>query len=299
MSTDTWAAVVDHTSDAGFRAWVADVIARITALGGSPAHILQTADTGQINTATVTRPGTNTEGGYAVFAFNDTQQGAAPIYFRIGFGTEATATVPRMTIIVGTGTNGAGTITGVTSGVARNISQGVGVVSTAISYTSHLCARDGYFFLGWKKDSGTADNYRCGFMICRTVDADGVPDDDGCVIYGRGSTIAVMSYQVLRFTDSVASGWGASTRYAQVPWTITSSLVGTDSQAFTHFFPFPKMRPLLGCCTYVHAEVTGFTTFSVALIGVTAHTYLAVTAQGMGYGDSHTSTNYGLAFIFE
>lgn len=299
MSTDTWAAVIDHTSDAGFRAWVADVINRITALGGSPAHIIQTADTGQINVATVTRPGVNTEGGYAVFAFNDTQQGAAPIYFRIGFGTEASATVPRMTIIVGTSTNGAGTIGGVVSGAARNISQAVGVVSTAISYTSHLCAREGYFFLGWKLASGSAGRYRIGVMISRTVDAAGAPDAEGCVIYGNGATIANMSYQYLRFiATTAASTVGTTIDYAFVPWAVTSTLVGSDSQAFTHFHPFPKMRPLIGCCTYRQSEVTDFTTFSVALVGVAAHTYLA-TYQAMAYGEKGTSANYGLAFIYE
>lgn len=294
MTTATWAAVIDHTSDAGFRTWVADLITRFAAIG-----LVQTADTGQINTATVTRPGVNTEGGYAIFRFNDTQQGTAPIYIRFGFGTEASATVPRITIIVGTSTNGAGTIGGVVSGALRNTCQAIAVLSTVTAYTSHMCLIDGYFWLGWKLSSGSADNYRAGLMIARTVDAAGAADAEGCVIYTRGATIGGMAYQYLRFIATTgASAVGTSIDYAFVPWAVTSTLVGTDSQAFTHFHPFPKMRPLIGCCTYRLSEVTNYTTFSVALVGVTAHTYLAVT-QAIAYGEKGTSANYGLAFIFE
>lgn len=66
MTTASWSFSIDHQTDAAFRAWGSDVNAHLAAVG-----LKQTIDTGQINWSTVTRPGTNTSGGYEIWCFND------------------------------------------------------------------------------------------------------------------------------------------------------------------------------------------------------------------------------------
>lgn len=95
MTTASINTAVAHSSDATFRTWVAEVIAQLLAVG-----LTQTADTGQIDTATATRPGTNTSGGYAIFRFNDTAHSTTPIFFKLEFGTASSAAVPQMWITV-------------------------------------------------------------------------------------------------------------------------------------------------------------------------------------------------------
>lgn len=66
-------------NDTDYRASVSDLINRLTAAG-----LVQTADAGQINPATVLKP-TNTGQyrGYAMFRFNDALQGTKPIFIKI------------------------------------------------------------------------------------------------------------------------------------------------------------------------------------------------------------------------
>jgi hypothetical protein len=106
MTTASTLTPFDQTTDAGFRAWVSSIITQLAAVG-----LTQTSDTGQINTSTVTRPGSgNTSAGYTIWQFNDSLQGTSPIYFKLEFGSGSAAANPQMWVTVGTGTNGAGTI---------------------------------------------------------------------------------------------------------------------------------------------------------------------------------------------
>lgn len=99
--TDTRIAFL-QTTDAEFRTWVAAVIADLGTLG-----LLQTADTGQINTATVTKPGAaNTVQGYTMWTLND---GLTNCFIKIEFGSGSTgALCPAMYFTVGWQTDGAG-----------------------------------------------------------------------------------------------------------------------------------------------------------------------------------------------
>ena len=73
MTTASWSFSIDHQTDASFRAWGSDVSTHLATVG-----LVQTIDTGQINWSTVTRPGTNTSGGYEIWCFNDSLS-AGPI----------------------------------------------------------------------------------------------------------------------------------------------------------------------------------------------------------------------------
>lgn len=100
-----------NSSDANFRAWGSYLAARFAAVG-----LVQTADTGQINWTTVTTPaGINTYQGYEIWRFADALQATAPVYFKIQYGEGSAVDGPGIRIQFGTGSDGAGNLTGTTS----------------------------------------------------------------------------------------------------------------------------------------------------------------------------------------
>jgi len=71
MATDSWSSGNLHGSDADFRVWGKELSDKLQALGGSPSALVKTADTGQINWVTVTRPGARKDAGYEVYYLHD------------------------------------------------------------------------------------------------------------------------------------------------------------------------------------------------------------------------------------
>lgn len=94
--------------DATFRQWAQGIHNALVAVG-----MVQTADTGQINLATAARPGAlNTAAGYEIFRFSDALQATAPVFIKIEYGVGGALDRPSIAVTVGTGTNGAGTLSG-------------------------------------------------------------------------------------------------------------------------------------------------------------------------------------------
>lgn len=294
----SWSTVIDHSGDAGFRAWVAEFITKAAAAG-----LVQTSDTGQINTVTVTRPAVNTEGGYAIFRMNDVQQATAPAFFRVGFGTGAAAGQPRMQITVGTGTNGAGTITGTALTTARTCTFANAPSSAVISYQSLMCATEGFFGFSWKIGSNSSNaNTGATFLFERSRDTAGAPSAIGAmVLWGSGSPSAFTALQFLRFASPAAAG-AVGTTSTDLPFTIPGSPASSlnaagNNQTWVWFMAVPDVLPILGVCQIVRTEVSVTSTFSATLIGVTAHTYIAI---GQGFqGNVAASTAYGTAMLWE
>lgn len=120
-----------NSTDALFRAWCTFV--RDGLLGGWT----QTADTGQMNFATITRPlAADTVQGYALFAMADALQGAAPIVVKLEFGSGTAANEPDIRLTIGSGSNGSGTITGVLTSRRINNSSNSAVLTSVFSHSS-------------------------------------------------------------------------------------------------------------------------------------------------------------------
>ena len=130
MTLTTWNTLAIGTN-AQFQAWALQVHTAILATG-----LVQTADTGQIVFSTVSVPvATNTKAGYAMYAFNDSNQGSYPCYIRVDFGTASSLGYPSMWIQIGTSTNGAGVIGTIQSPTIQTQEIGVSYIS-GISGTS-------------------------------------------------------------------------------------------------------------------------------------------------------------------
>src|SRR6186997_665737 len=97
-----------NSSDANFRVWGAYISSKLLAGG-----MVQTADTGQINWTTVLTPtGINTYAGYEIWRFADALQASAPVYFKIEYGEGSNVDGPAVRVKFGTGSDGAGNLTG-------------------------------------------------------------------------------------------------------------------------------------------------------------------------------------------
>jgi hypothetical protein len=292
MTTSTFSTVIDHTNDAGFRTWGLELSTALSAVG-----LVQTADTGQINWTTVTRPGTNTAAGYEVYRFDDDLQGTAPIYFKLEYGTASTATIPQLWFTVGTGSDGAGSITG--SVVARTIcALTPSVPSAAVPYPSYICYVGGHLSVCCKTGAGASgNNSGMFFHIGRTTDDAGSDTADGLVAYYKVAGNTYHAQQCRLFASGSTTTLAAGT-FCLVPGLMTASMVGSDIQVFKNYSAFPLVRTNIGVVTTITAEVPVGNTISVAAVGSTPRTYISIGQAGHGCGVTNSS-NYCAAILWE
>lgn len=305
-STNT---VVDQTSDAAFRTWVAEIITMLfTTLG-----VTQTADTGQINTSTVTRAVvTNTAAGYVIGRFNDTAQSTSPIFFKLEFGTgNSQPTAPEMWITVGTGSNGSGTLTG-TVGTRVACGGAAALVSTITPYITRACYHTtaGVLWLNWKQGgTGTATNSLSGFAIYRSADASGVVTTDSAHLFNTSAsasaTVSGGNLQVISYLTTTAYNTAAPYSGAQwgvVPFSLTATLFSTNAQTSPVF----SYTPVLGITPWfgivLNSELGINSTVTAALVGATTHTF--VNTGGFGglsnlLPASLSTATYGILALYE
>lgn len=267
MTTSTSSTRLRHDSDATFREWGLEFSTHLAAIG-----LVQTADTGQINWGTVTRPGTSTEAGFEIWRFDDTQQGTSPIYIRFGYGTGTAATNPRIQITVGSGTNGAGVITATGSYTIENVS-GNTAEATDTTRNSYFCFVDGTLAFLWKSVS----NSRAGCCITRTVDSDGVADADGALVVLWGNNRISTACMSFVGTDTITTK-RTNTGNAQIchwPQSPSASLVGSDQQVACAYGTYPRFRPHVGVLGCLNAEFGSSVTLTATMVGSTSRTYLA------------------------
>lgn len=297
MTTVTWSSGNSHTSDAEFRAWGSELSAKLAAVG-----LIQTADTGQINWTTVTRPGVSTDAGYEIWRFDDSMQSTAPIFLKFFYGTGSTASVPRIRVDVGTASDGAGGLSGVGSGDIH-VCNGYNTASgNSTASPSYLCYADGFLGLVWKL--GVASQ---GYLLlCRSCDADGDPTADGYSEFAYGTpsgSSLTMTRRHVRFASPASvihsTVHGSGEYYASlVPGFLNpTTLPSGDKQVYLSWGAFPDMRPLFGLCAARITEFAAGTTFSAALVGSTARTYLAVGIVGNNYAAG--SSSYTPAMLWE
>lgn len=126
-------------SNANFQAFCTRVLAALTGCG-----LVQTSDTGQINTATVTFPGANdTNAGYFILRFNDAQQATDPIFVKVFLGRGSATPRTRVQVQIGQGSNGAGTLTGTVSHIITAGNTYESGVAADPATTDYACHTDG------------------------------------------------------------------------------------------------------------------------------------------------------------
>jgi hypothetical protein len=315
-NTNSTSTVLDHTSDAGFRAWVAEIITILA----TNLTLTQTADTGQINTTTVTRPATNTAAGFAIFRFNDTLQSTAPIFIKISFGTGSVATSPMFQVQIGSGSNGSGTLTGpVTVAQAACCESNDAPTSTITPFITRACynATQGVLWLQWKLNAdGNTNHTAGGFMICRSNDTSGAPTGDAVMLYTNNNTTSGQTTQAILMAMSNLTGIAYTTggspfvsppNWGFMPFSANATLVGGNTQVGMVF----QFTPVMGVCNWAALALVGEfavgSTASLTLVGATAHTYISVgswngvtSLTGQSYtATGGAATSFTMALLWE
>lgn len=235
MTTWTITSSGVHGTDADFRTWAQEVEAALVAIG-----LVVTADTGQVDLTTMTKPAGLAYAGYRVYKTND---GLVDLYIKLRFGTGSSSTTGRVEIQVATGTNGAGTLTGnMTSAYASNGS------GTAVSRTNYACGVTGCWWLSYvpgATQSATQPHF--AFFLSRFCDATGAPTSDGFVLYTFSGTTRTTQQVTLQPTASVQT---AALNVCMLPSSITAGNVGSDFQFWKHYTAQPRMmvNPFVVTC---------------------------------------------------
>ena len=285
MTTSYTNTVVDYSSDAGFRTWGAEFHAQLVVIG-----LTLSSDTGQINWTTVVKPAINTSAGYEIWQFNDSLQSTAPIFIKLEFGGGNTTNYLQIWITAGQGTNGTGTLTGVTSvrtcaagAYNGNAAGGSPITSTVTLYPSRFIysATLGFFGFAWKAGAGTSavDMPLAAAFVYRSTNSSGAatPTTINLLAAGNGTTTYGI-LQCLNYTTStnypVVTGNGSW--YGSHAFASTSTTDGTNLRIDPIFFLTPSVNIAVGVGRALKTEVPIGTSVSATLVGPTAHTYIQI-----------------------
>lgn len=285
MTTASTNTVVGQDTNAHFQAWIAEIVTMLfTTLG-----VTQTADTGQINTSTVTIPGTTqTSAGYVIGRFNDTAQSTSPIFFKLEFGTGSTVAVPAMWITIGTGSNGSGTLTGTVGTRVAAAQNQLSISSPNVTpYITRACynTTDGVLWLVWKNSGvGVTNQAIGGFAIFRSNDSSGAVTTDAVALLtnsasATGQNTGNAAIQYISYLTSTAyngTNGTSSAAWCTQPLATTVTLFGSNAQ----FGIVWQYTPQIGISNWAAIALVGEyavgTTTVDALVGSTTHTYIAV-----------------------
>lgn len=314
MTTSTTTTPIDQTSDAAFRTWVAEIITQLAAVG-----LTQTADTGQINTSTVTRAAGNTAAGYTIWRFSDTLQSTSPVFLKLEFGSASSGnTYPQMWVSISTGTNGAGTLNNLAGATPVRFlcTSGAAPLSTTISYPSYFCCDQstiGYVGMSWKIGGSTsgynANSSYGGFHLGRSNDSTGASTGSAVFLLSNAvnnPTTAWGNMQCYSYTTTAiypaASALSAAYQYWGIyPLAPTVTLTGGAVQVMPGMIMTPSIQftQCIGLCSAT--EIPPGSTFSSALIGSTARTYIQCgSPPGINTAiQAYTSAQVGMFMLWQ
>lgn len=290
MTTSNFSTRVRHDSDALFREWAQEVHDKLIAIG-----LQQTADTGQANLATMTRPAAGALTLYEIFTFNDSLQATAPIFLKVCYSTSSGgASAPAWFIGIGTGSDGAGNLT--VSGMGGTspatplsvaIQQG-GFSNVDTVRQSDFCHTEGFLGIAWK--NAAVIGLPGFFFLSRTIDEDGVPDGRGAIACWDKAAGGNPTRQSIRFaapaTGHPQNITAPSYNLGFMPQAPSSSTVGSDHQIAPAWTFCDGAEPIHGLCGVYPAQQADNSTFSIALVGATSHTYKVLANTVFGHPTS-------------
>jgi hypothetical protein len=262
-------------TDADFRTFVQATAAKLTACG-----LVQTADTGQIDPTAVLKPtAVNTAAGYQIWRFDDALQATRPIFVKLEYGVGAAVDRPSLWLTVGSGSNGSGTLTGVTSArtqLAWANSAASGALAPA--YASGAAGAGGngraWFTLAGLEEAGSRNAWA---LIARTLDAGGTPTGDGVVVVLANASTATQAVLIPGDGSAVRSllltgAFG----FARQPDSMGKAVVGTDVGVDPFVFFYGK--PLYGLgVALLGGSVGSLGIFTATVLGA-QHTFIVMSA---------------------
>lgn len=290
MTTFAGSTPYAQSSTANIRAYGAELNGWMKAVG-----LTQTTDTGQTDWTTVVIPGANTIYGIELWQFVD-----GSLTFKWEWGTAGGNNTgsPQVYLTVGTGSDGAGNITGILFPRSQiTVPNNSTIVGGA--RPTYICHTADFFGMVYKINSSASGTSICAFAIEKMVDSTGAASGVGIVITYQNSSVLLScpGKRAIRFDGTYDSG--VSTSFCAVPGNITTSSVGADRQVFLHAHVSPRVIFSNFMCSVISSELVLATTFNATLVGTTPRTYISIT-NGMGLGNNASLTaTWGLAMLWE
>lgn len=196
MATRTSSTLVpDNSTDAHFRAWAQFIEDTLVTTGGW----VVTGDTGQTAPGSLSHPTVAaTKQGYRVYRMADTLQSTNPVFMRIDFGSGPSANYPGFWATIGTGSDGAGTITGIVWNGGASASATVVTNSTITSLTNNSYGSADTNRASFALFVQSSISYIIAFCIERTKDATGADTGDGLLVaYATAANFSRSRYIIL------------------------------------------------------------------------------------------------------
>jgi hypothetical protein len=259
-----------QSSDANFRLygkWLSD---QLLACGW-----VQTADTGQINWATVVRAAANVLSGYEVFRMADTLQATTPVYLRIEhYGNASSYPQIRLLVSLGpdAGTDGAGNLTGQIHYLPGATTYLANASSVTASNNWYAAGDTGRFWILFAvSGAGYATNSPLGFFIERTKDSAGADTAEGVVVTTQNGTSTWYQYVLVPTGRLDQTKLNAFTPAAGV------GVAGADSLVYPVFPILNGLAswPIRGLVVTFDTIVAEGSTYTFSFYGAT-RTYLAL-----------------------
>lgn len=288
MSIATPSTAPTSSTNAQFQAWGSSIGSTLVSLGW-----VRTSDTGQINWATVAAPGaSNTVQGYEMFAMADSLQATAPVFLKIEYGSASGgAAYPSIWFTVGTGTDGAGNLTGQVSTRTQLTS---GSTSTTSYMSRYSGASNRISFALWQGALNTA--YAMFLCVERLKKADGTDDSTGAMIIAHCYSGQYFS-QFLPFSGTVP------TRCTS--WNCVSNPAAASAALGGNVYAYPirawapgETSPVLGVIAYFNGDLTAANPITIQTWEGGSRTYLPMGsnyASSVGYGGG-TSVCYAMRY---
>ena len=269
MATDTRTFSNTLSDDATFRTWGDGVADSLQA-----AALTKTSDTGQIDWTTVTRPTTaNTFAGYEIYRFTtDTKLADLGCYIKIEYGIGSGTTRAALAFTVGTGTDGAGTLTGqVTTRTAFTPSDSS--FGSTPTYCSGGDGRVAAVFNWSNSPSGTGGNFL--LVVERTRNSGGSLTADGIMVFASGSTGTGFGSLFAYITSNTVTELPTN-RVGSFLQDRTGNYLDSFTLSTVHAVNRNQLiNPFVGIVLYYQSDLVRLQPISVSLYG-TARNYLPI-----------------------
>jgi hypothetical protein len=231
----------------GFATGGNNVTATLTAVSGGASGTVTVALTTQSN-ETHAGSGTTTAiasvpvsaYAYEIWAPGDAlQTGATAYYFKMEYGFSAT--IMGMRVQLGTGTNGAGTLTGSTTTAITFPTSGTATMGGAVTFECDFSGDAGRFgCILWRNNTFSTGIWP--FFIERTLATDGTPSSLGVTVVGLTGIIAAgLSYK----QQTIVFGVGAANQILQ-PCVLTAVAGATLTDTFNNNIAISPVFPDIG-----------------------------------------------------
>lgn len=299
MSKSVYSSPWTHNTTPGFQAWGSALSAAMQAVG-----LQQSADTGQINWTTVTIAVTaNYVAGYEIYHFTDTLQSTSPVFIKIEYGTGSvsqTTNSPAIWVTVGTGSDGAGNITGIQipRTMVNNSYIYTGISNINQSFPTYVSYNGS--FLGVALKVGGLTSYQGAidsfvFMIGRPTDGTGTYVTGKVALLctsGSSNNVSTLKYGLCMYRQPQLQCWGTSGLLTDTggnfscAWMnpLSSAVGNTNFQTYACFGAFPQTLPLFWALRCLNTEVADGATVIATPFGSTPHTYINLGMATVGWG---------------